>query len=101
MLQRRHDAFGKQANIFESHLLRHAAKMKSAGECRDAAFFVPAPNRVAAALRIAGDDKAPRHVRTDIVFGQTALGIGRLVKIGVIFMKGTASRMPRSKLSET
>ena len=79
VLQRRHHPFGEQANIFERHLLRHTAEVKSAGESRDAAFFVPAPNRVGAALRIADDDKAARHVRTDVALGERALGIGRVV----------------------
>ena len=60
--------------------------MKSPGEYCNASLFLPAPNRVAAALGIADNDKAARHVRTDIALGEFALGIDRGVNIAVVLL---------------
>ena len=72
----RHNPLGEQPNTSERHLLRHAAEVKRTGENRDATFFVPALDRVAAALGIADDDKATRHVGTDVPIGKLSIGIG-------------------------
>ena len=79
MFKCRHNPLGEQPNTLERHLLRHATEVKRTRENRDAAFFMPAPDRVAAALGIANDDDPARHVGTDVPIGKLSIGIsGRM-----------------------
>src|SRR5437773_7519915 len=59
--------------------------MKRAGTSRDAAFFMPALDRIAAALRITDDNEAARHVGTDVAIAELAPGIRGGVKCAVVF----------------
>jgi hypothetical protein len=68
-----HNALGKQPDILESQLLRHALKMKRSGKSREPGFLAPAPDRVDATLRITGDDKSSRYLRGNIVIAQFAM----------------------------
>ena len=53
LLELRHNFFGEQADVFQRHLLRHAAEVKRSRDRRQIVRFGPFADRVSDALGIA------------------------------------------------